>query len=75
MSAHLGPKPGEDKPEGQLNERNGASSKTVLTEKGAVRIEVLRNMLNKSVRRTFDWKSTMNQFAILYGERFTLARN
>jgi transposase-like protein len=43
MSAHLGYKPGEDKPEGQSNERNGASPKTVLTEKGAVRIEVPRD--------------------------------
>jgi hypothetical protein len=32
--AHLDYKHGEDKPEGQLNERNGASPKTVLTEKG-----------------------------------------
>jgi transposase-like protein len=43
MSAHLGYKPGEDKPEGQFNERNGASPKTVLTEKGAVRIDVPRD--------------------------------
>ena len=43
MSAHLGYKPGQDKPEGQLNERNGASSKTVLTDHGAVRIEVPRD--------------------------------
>jgi transposase-like protein len=35
----------------------------------------LRNVLNKSVRSAFDWKSAMNQFAILYGDRFTLARN
>ena len=35
----------------------------------------LRNVLNKSVRRAFDWKSAMNQFAILYGDRFTLAKN
>jgi len=43
MSTHLGYRPGEDKPEGQLNERNGASPKTVLTDKGAVRIEVPRD--------------------------------
>ena len=43
MSHHLGYKPGEDKPEGQTNERNGASGKTVLTDKGAVRIEVPRD--------------------------------
>ncbi len=35
----------------------------------------LRNVLTKSVRRAFDWKGPMNQFAILYGERFTLAKN
>ncbi|SOZ97450.1 hypothetical protein CBM2626_A10114 [Cupriavidus taiwanensis] len=34
----------------------------------------LRNLLAKSVRTTYDWKSAMNQFAILYGERFTAAR-
>jgi putative transposase len=34
----------------------------------------LRNVLRKSVRSTFDWKRAMNQFAILYGERFTLGR-
>jgi transposase-like protein len=34
----------------------------------------LRNVLKKSVRSAFDWKSAMNQFAILYGDRFTLAR-
>jgi putative transposase len=34
----------------------------------------LRNVLAKSVRAAFDWKSAMNQFAILFGERFTAAR-
>lgn len=34
----------------------------------------LRNVLNKSVRAAFDWKAAMNQFAILFGERFTLGR-
>ena len=34
----------------------------------------LRNVLNKSVRATFDWKAAMNQFAILFEERFTQAR-
>ena len=43
MSHHLGYKPGEDKPEGRVNERNGASGKTVLTDKGAVRIDVPRD--------------------------------
>jgi transposase-like protein len=43
MSYHLGYRPGQDKPEGQSNERNGASGKTVLTDKGPVRIEVPRD--------------------------------
>ena len=43
LSHHLGYKPGQDKPEGQANERNGASAKTVITEHGAVRIEVPRD--------------------------------
>lgn len=34
----------------------------------------LRNVLAKSVRATFDWKAAMNQFAIMFGERFTAAR-
>ncbi|WP_415913516.1 hypothetical protein [Paraburkholderia sp. J63] len=32
------------------------------------------DVLAKSVRAAFDWKSAMNQFAILFGERFTQAR-
>lgn len=34
----------------------------------------LRNVPAKTVRSTFDWKSAMNQFAILFGERFMQAR-
>jgi putative transposase len=34
----------------------------------------LRNVPAKSVRAAFDWKSAMNQFAILFGDRFTQAR-
>ncbi|WP_408732968.1 IS256 family transposase [Burkholderia cepacia] len=34
----------------------------------------LRNVLAKTVRSAFDWKSAMNQFAILFGERFMQAR-
>jgi|GEM_PF-2746772 len=34
----------------------------------------LRNVLAKSVRATFDWKAAMNQFAIIFGDRFTAAR-
>jgi putative transposase len=43
LSHHLGYKPGGEKPEGQANERNGASGKTVLTEHGSVRISVPRD--------------------------------
>jgi putative transposase len=43
MSAHLGYKPGQDKPTGQSNERNGASGKTVLTDNGPIRIDVPRD--------------------------------
>lgn len=34
----------------------------------------LRNVLAKTVRTPFDWKSAMNQFSILFGERFMQAR-
>lgn len=34
----------------------------------------LRNVLKKSVRAAFDWKSAMNQFAIMFDDRFTQAR-
>jgi len=34
----------------------------------------LRNVLAKTVRSAFDWKSAMNQFAILFGDRFMQAR-
>ena len=34
----------------------------------------LRNVLAKTARAAFDWKSEMNQFAILFGERFMQAR-
>lgn len=43
MSQHLGYSPGEAKPEESTNHRNGRSSKTVLTDSGAVRIEVPRD--------------------------------
>jgi putative transposase len=35
----------------------------------------LRNVMNKSIRSTREWKIAMNQFAILYGERFTGSRS
>lgn len=34
----------------------------------------IRNVLAKTVRPTYDWTAAMNQFAIKYEERFTLAR-
>ena len=34
----------------------------------------LRNVLAKEIRATYDWKSAMSQFAILFGERFTAGR-
>lgn len=43
MSQHLGYPPGEAKPEEGTNYRNGSSQKTVLTDTGAVRIEVPRD--------------------------------
>ena len=74
MNLHLGYRPGEDKPEGQANERNGArvSNKAVYLALG-VQADGQRDVLAKSVRATFDWKVAMNQFAILFGERFTAA--
>jgi putative transposase len=43
MSHHLGYFPGEVKPEGANNHRNGTSSKTLLTEDGPLRIDVPRD--------------------------------
>jgi transposase-like protein len=43
MSEHLGYQPGESKPEGQSNQRNGSSGKTVITDDGPMRIEVPRD--------------------------------
>ena len=34
----------------------------------------IRNFLGKTLRTAFDWRSIMEQFAIQFGERFTLAR-
>lgn len=31
----------------------------------------LRNVFNKTLRNTFDWKSAMNEFKLQFGERFT----
>src|ERR1043165_600544 len=43
LTHHLGYPPGERKPEGAINERNGTSPKTVLTDDGAVAIDVPRD--------------------------------
>jgi putative transposase len=43
MSQHLGYAPGQARPEGAANHRNGRSAKTVLTDTGALAIEVPRD--------------------------------
>jgi len=43
LSAHLGYQKGEEKPADELNHRNGSSSKTVLGESGAVRLDIPRD--------------------------------
>ena len=43
MSHHLGYAPGQDKPVGVTNHRNGSSAKTVLTDTGAIAIDVPRD--------------------------------
>jgi putative transposase len=43
MNDHLGYRQGENKPEGQANQRNGTTGKTVITDDGPVRIEVPRD--------------------------------
>jgi transposase-like protein len=43
LNEHLGYCPGESKPDGQTNQRNGTSGKTVITDDGPVRIEVPRD--------------------------------
>jgi putative transposase len=43
LNHHLGYAAGADKPFGQLNERNGTTSKTVLTKLGKITIEVPRD--------------------------------
>ena len=43
MSQHLGYAPGQAKPEGTANHRNGNSAKTVLTDTGALGLEVPRD--------------------------------
>jgi putative transposase len=43
LSHHLGYRLGEARPEGQGNQRNGTTAKTVLTEDGPVRLELPRD--------------------------------
>ncbi|MBN3783708.1 IS256 family transposase [Burkholderia sp. Ac-20345] len=43
MNLHLGYPSGQPKPAGQANERNGASGKTVITDRGPVRVDVPRD--------------------------------
>jgi len=43
MSHHLGYAAGQPKPEGRANHRNGKSAKTVLTDAGAMRIDIPRD--------------------------------
>jgi transposase-like protein len=43
MSLHLGYAPGEDKPAGVANHRNGSSGKTLLTDTGPLRIDIPRD--------------------------------
>jgi putative transposase len=43
LTHHLGYKPGEPKPDGQSNQRNGHSAKTVLTEDGAIPVSIPRD--------------------------------
>jgi len=43
LSHHLGYPPGAEKPDGNANQRNGTSGKTVLTDDGPLRIDVPRD--------------------------------
>ncbi|AIO36492.1 transposase, Mutator family protein [Burkholderia cenocepacia] len=42
MNLHLGYAPGRPEPPDQANERNGASGKTVITDRGPVRVQAPR---------------------------------
>src|SRR5690606_23703191 len=43
MNMHLGYRAGEDKPAEQTDERNGVSSKTLLTKRGSMRVQLPRD--------------------------------
>src|SRR5580698_2409088 len=59
LTAHLGYAPGEDKPDGQANHRNGTTPKTVITDDGSLPLAIPRDragtfepqFVPKSVRR------------------------
>ena len=51
LSQHLGCAPGQAKPDGAVNHRNGKSAKTVLTDTGALAIEVPRDRHGSSEPR------------------------
>ena len=61
MSHHLGYAPGQAKPEGAANHRNGKSAKTVLTDTGALAIEVARDRVGSFERQLIgkhEWRFT-----------------
>src|SRR6202012_2966511 len=43
MKLHLGYPPGQLKPDGQTNERNGATGKTIITDHGPLRVDLPRD--------------------------------
>src|SRR5690606_37404631 len=43
MNMHLGYRPGEAKPPEQANARNGSSGKTIITDRGPVRVDIHRD--------------------------------
>jgi transposase-like protein len=43
LTHHLGYRPGDSRPEGQDNHRNGTTAKTVLTDDGSIRVEIPRD--------------------------------
>ena len=43
LTHHLGYRPGDAKPEGAANQRNGTSAKTIVTDDGPLRVEIPRD--------------------------------
>jgi len=54
MNLHLGYPPGQSKRAGQANERNGASGKTVITDRGPVRIADKYAEVRRTVAEIFE---------------------